>query len=183
MKEENPRPTIKGIFVNSHIEAVRKLRGEEGVLALEHRYGKSLKFKNSEDVPVADEVKIIEYALDLLSPELVPEPEWAFEAGRLHFRNFTTTPLAQIIFSLFREEYKLLMLKTKNIAGHVFRGVHFASEDLGPKSVRVTMKNNDYPIQHFRGLFAEWMIFAGLVGTVVAEEPKPNTYQYTMTWE
>jgi len=183
MKEDNPRPTIKGIFVNSHIEAVKKLKGEEGVLALEHRYGKSLNFKNSEDIPVAEEVKIIEYSLDFLSTVPVTEENRAYEAGRLHFYNFTTTPLGKIIFSLFRQDFKLLAMKCQHIAGHVFRWVHFASEDLGPTSVRVTMTNNDYPMDHFRGFFAAWMEFAGLTGEAKAEEVEPNIYQYTMTWE
>lgn len=183
MKEDNPRPTIKGIFVNSHIEAVRKLRGEEGVLALGQRCGMPIEYKNSEDVSIADEVKIIECSLDFMSPEPVAEQSRAFEAGRLHFRNFTTTPLGKIIFSLFRQDFKLLAMKSQHIAGHVFHGVHFTSEDLGPKSVRVTMTNNDYPIDHFRGFFAAWLEFAGLTGEAKAVEVEPNTYQYTMTWE
>jgi uncharacterized protein (TIGR02265 family) len=132
-------------------------------------------------VPVREEVKIIELALDILSPLPIPPERRAFEAGRLHFRNFSTTPLGRIVFSMFRTDFKLMMMQASNIAGHVFKGVHFASEDLGPKAVRVTMTNNDYPIDHFRGLFQEWMEFAGKSGRVEASAAG-GAYAYTMRW-
>ncbi len=177
------KPTIKGIFVNSHVKAVRTLKGDNGIRALEKLYGKSLDFKNSENVPVRDEVRLIEYALDLLADKPVPIHERSFEAGRLHFRNFTTTPLARIIFSLFRKNFKLMMMQTENIAGHVFQGVTFSSVDLAPTAVRVVMENNDYPIDHFRGLFYEWMRFSGYAGTIEGREISPNVYEYTIQWQ
>lgn len=181
--ETEKKPTIKGIFVNSHIAAVRKALGADGVRRLEELYGKALEFKNSDDVLVSEEVKIIEYALDLLSTEPIPETERAFEAGRLHFKNFSTTPLAKIIFSLFRRDFKLMMLQSKNIAGHVFRGVHFDAKEIAPGKVILTMKNNDYPIDHFRGLFSEWMKFSGNEGTVTALRIPPDVYEYTLEWK
>ncbi|MGH2575101.1 MAG: TIGR02265 family protein [Ignavibacteria bacterium] len=180
--EEN-KPTIKGIFVNSHLKTLKNQKGEKGMRELERRYNKPLDFKNSDNLLVSEEVKIIELALEIMSEKPVPENERSFEAGRLHFRNFTTTPLARIIFSVFRKNYKLMMIQTKNIAGHVFQGVKFYTEDLGPNSVRVVMKNNDYPIEHFKGLFYEWMLFAGYEGTVEAKEIPPGYYEYTMEWE
>jgi len=181
--DRDQKPTIKGIFVNSHISAVRKIKGEEGVRELARRFGGSLVFKNSDDVPIRDEVKIIEFALDILASSPVSPDIRAFEAGRLHFKNFCTTPLAKIIFSMFRTDFKLMMLQTKNIAGHVFQGVEFDANDLGVNAVAITMKNNDYPLDHFRGLFTEWLEFSGKKGSVIAKETEPNIYQYTMRWE
>lgn len=176
-------PTIKGIFVNSHIKIVLQKKGKRGIKRLEALYGRPLQFRNFQNVPVREEVKIIEAALKVLSDHLIPESHLAFEAGRLHFRDFTTTPLAQIIFSVFRKRFKQLMLHSKNIAGHVFQGVRFFSQEMGPKSVKVIMENNDYPIDHFQGLFQEWMDFAGLKGTVVGSQTEPNRYEYTMNWK
>jgi uncharacterized protein (TIGR02265 family) len=176
------QPTIKGIFVNSHINAVKKAKGAEGVRALEKKYGKPLHFKNNQDVLIREEVKLIEAALEVLSSSPIPSSHLSFEAGKLHFRNFSTTPLARIIFSVFRKKFKLMMMQSENIAGHVFRGVRFSSENLGPKEVKVTMENNDYPIDHFKGLFQEWMIYSGCHGTVEAEETSPNRYEYVMRW-
>ena len=178
-----PKPTIKGIFVNSHVERIKKDKGDAGIQELQHRFGKPLNFNNTDNVPISEEVRLIECTLDILGISSSDSHQRAFEAGRLHFTNFSTTPLAKIIFSMFRTNFKLLMLNTKNIAGHVFEGVKFESHDLGEKSVKVRMENNDYPIEHFSGLFSEWMKFAGLEGTVEAKEPEPNAYEYTMTWK
>jgi len=178
----NREPRIKGIFVNSHVKALEDKKGPEAVRELARRYGSSVRFRNSEDVPVREEVTIIELTLDIMSKTPIPPERRAFEAGRLHFRNFSTTPLARIIFSMFRTNFKLMMIQAGNIAGHVFKGVEFASEDLGPKAVRVTMHNNDYPIDHFRGLFQEWMEFAGKTGNVAAKLDDDGAYAYEMRW-
>lgn len=177
------KPTIKGIFVNSHVSAVRKIKGERGIQELEKKYGKPIRFKNSQNVPVREEVELLEAAMEILHDRPFPKDRLSFEAGRLHFRNFVTTPLAKFLFPLFRRRFKLLMMHSKNIAGHVFQGVRFSSEDLGPKAVRVAMENNDYPIDHFRGLFYEWMSYAGLSGTVDAEETAPGRFEYMMKWK
>lgn len=176
-------PKIKGIFVNSHIKIVREIKGEEGVRKLEKLFGRSLNFRNFEDVPVKDEIRIIELALDLLSRTPVPSEQRAYEAGRLHFKDFTTTPFARIIFSMFRSNFKLMMLKASHIAGHVFKNVIFEAEDLGPNEAKIFMYNNDYPIDHFKGLFQEWMSFAGVKGIVAAKELEGGGYEYHMKWD
>ncbi len=176
-------PTIKGIFVNSHINKVRQEKGEEGVRELEKKFGMRIKFGNLEDVPVREEVRLIECALDVLKGNSVPEKERSFEAGRLHFINFTETPFGRIIFSQFKGNLKLMLMNAPSIAGHVFKGVKFSSMEIGPKSVKVTMENNDYPIDHFRGLFQEWMNYSGEKGIVEAKETAPMRYEYTSTWQ
>lgn len=177
------KPTIKGIFINSHIKKVRQERGDEGVRELEKKFGMPLNFRNFEDVPVREEVHLIECALEVLEGNPIPDERKQFEAGRLHFKNFSQTPFGRIIFSQFRNNFKMLMMNTPNIAGHVFKDVRFYADELGPKEVRVTMENNDYPVDHFRGLFQEWMDFSGLKGTVEAQETAPNRFAYIMTWE
>jgi uncharacterized protein (TIGR02265 family) len=180
---DRQKPTIKGIFVNSHIRTVHTVLGDDGVSRLEKLYGHPITFNNGDDVPLREEIAIIEFALDLLSSAPIPKEQRSFEAGRLHFRNFSMTPLGQILFSMFRNQFKLMMLHANNIAGHVFRNVEFSSRELGDKSVEVTMENNDYPLDHFRGLFYEWMIYSGHTGSVSAEKLDNTTYRYTMTWK
>jgi len=179
----SPQPVIKGMFVKSHIEAVRKAKGEAGVAELERRYGKPLKFRHMQYVPVREEVKIIEHTLDILSPAPVPAAMRAFEAGRLHFRNFRTTSYGKIIFSSLPKNCKPILMNAKYIAQHVFRHVKFTSIDLGPQALKIIMENNDYPIDHFKGLFYEWMRFFDLKRAKVdAKETVPNIYEYTMVW-
>jgi uncharacterized protein (TIGR02265 family) len=176
------RPTIKGIYVNSHVRAVQKKRGPEGLKTVEACFGRPLKFHNSENIPVRDEVKLLECSLSVMRERPVPESEKEYQAGRLHFDNFVDTPMAKIIFSVFRKNFKMLAMKAENIAGHVFEGVKFTSTDLGPNSVKVVTENNDYPLAHFRGFFQCWIEFAGLEGQVNASEISPNVYEYLITW-
>jgi hypothetical protein len=61
--------------------------------------------------------------------------------------------------------------------------VRFESRDLGENTVKVVMENNDYPLDHFRGLFYEWMLYFGLTGAVIGQETDPNRYEYVMRWD
>lgn len=176
------KPTIRGIFVNSHVKALRNSKGDTAVLELEKRFGKSVSFSNSQEVLVSDEVKIIEHCLDILSDTPISPEQKSFEGGKLHFQNFVTTPLAKIIFSLFKNNFKLMMMNSSKIAGHVFQGVKFSSKEISEKEVVVTMENNDYSIDHFKGLFQEWMKFSGLEGTVESRETGNHAYEYSMKW-
>lgn len=181
---KNAIPTIRGMFIKSHCDAVRRAKGEAGVAELEKRYGQPLCFRHFDSVPVHEEVKIIEYALDILEPRIFSsENERAFEAGRLHFRNFTSTIFAKLLLSSLPKDFKLFMMKTKYIAPRIFRNVRFESVDTGKNSVQVIMYNNDYPVEHFQGLFYEWMIFFGLSGQVDAKKRDDDAYEYTMRWQ
>ncbi len=174
-------PTIKGVFVNSHLKAIEKLHGKEGIARLETMVGRSLRFANGQDVPVALEVQIIEAAVEFLVDEPVPEGQVAYEAGRLHFRNFSMTPWARLIFRLFPRNFRFMMMHAPTIAERVFQGVTFRSESIGPCCIKIVMGNADYPIDHFRGLFQEWMD-AYETGHVVAQEIEPRTFAYVLTW-
>jgi uncharacterized protein (TIGR02265 family) len=176
-------PTIKGIFVNSHVEAVRQRLGDEGVAELERRFGGSVQFRSMDDVPVRDEVRLIETSLDLLSEGQHEPSQRAFEAGRLHFRNFSTTPWAKVLFTVFPRNFKYMIMHASTVAQRVFKGVRFESTELSDRAVRVVMSNNDYPLDHFRGLFQEWMEYFGLTGTTVAEALEDGQYAYTASWE
>lgn len=174
-------PTIKGIFVNSHINAVREAKGEKGVSELARRFGKAILFKNWDDVSVSDEVKLIEHALDVIHEDGVPPEKRAFEAGRLHFQDFSTTPLARMLLSTIRAPKRIFM-NAKYIAEHVFQGITYSSTDMGPKSVKITMEGGIYPLDHFRGLFWEWLLYWGYDPRVDAVQVGPMRYEYTLDW-
>jgi uncharacterized protein (TIGR02265 family) len=176
------KPTIKGLFVNSHIRTLKQESGHSGVIALQRRMGKPLRFKSADDVPVSDEVKMLEYIVDITTPTHLSAQERALEAGRLHFRNFSTTVLWTLIQQIFGTNFKFLVMQSSRIASWVFRGIEFTSEDLGGKNVKITMFNNDYPLEHFHGFFEQWLRQSGVEGTVRAESHTKGTYEYTISW-
>jgi uncharacterized protein (TIGR02265 family) len=181
MPQKNP--TIKGLFFNSHVKAVREKLGEPGIKKLEESLGHPLKYSNSDDVPVEDEVSLINASLPLLVNAQIPPDKRDYEAGKLHFNNFIKTPFANIIFSVFKSQFKLLMMNTHNIAGHIFNGMEFYSKEIGPKSVHIVIRNNKYPLDHFRGLFQAWMEYAGLTGEVRARAEASDVHEYYLEWQ
>jgi len=172
-------PTIKGIFVISHVRALARAKGENAIHELVERCGRRVRFKNTDDVPVRVEVLIIENVLDMLAGKRIPPGRREFEAGRLHFKNFAETPLGRMVL-LFK--FKSALMRAPWIAKRVFRGMEFSSKEMGRKMIQVTMGNNDYPLEHFQGFFKAWMQHAKLRGTVRAKE-LGEEYIYTLKWK
>jgi hypothetical protein len=175
--EDAQKPTIKGIFVKSHIRALEHERGTDGVAELERRFGKSVSFASNDDVPVSDEVEILEHIVDITSPALLSREERELEAGRLHFRNFATTAVWLLIQQIFGTNLKFLLMQSSKIAGWVFRGIEFVSEDVGPTSVKITMFNNDYPLEHFQGFIEQWLRYSRVQGIVEATAHTRGRYE------
>lgn len=183
LRSVHERPTIKGTFVNSHVKAVRRALGDAGVDELERRLGHPVDYGEFQDVLVADEVRLIEHALELLHGPVSDPEARAFEAGRLHYRNFKTTPWAKIIFSLFPANFRFFMRRSPTVAERVFRGVGFEARDIDAHTLLIRMTDPDYPIEHFRGLFTEWMDDFGEHGEVIAQETPDGGYDYVIRLE
>ena len=175
-------PTIKGIFVNSHIKAIRRKLGEEGIRDLEKRFGKPITFRNSDNIPVFEEIILLEHTLDMLAGNAnLPETR-AFDAGRLHFENFSHTPIARIIFSAFPDR-KQILFHAKHVAEYVFRGITFSATSEEPDRIIITMEGGFYPLDHFKGFFSEWMKSSGHEPNVHAYQDAPEKYRYMLFWK
>ena len=179
----HPEPTIKGIFVMSHVNALEAKKGRDGIVELLARYGKPIHFGALENVLLREEVAIIEHCLDILMEDSVPSEKRAFEAGKLHFENFSHTELGGLILPLFGTNVRAFFMNANHIAGHVFKGVRFISEERGPGDIRIIMENNDYPLDHFAGFFHGVLKYGGLTGTVTAEDLGEGRYAYDIRWK
>lgn len=176
-------PTIRGMFVMSHVNALRERKGHDGMVELLARYGKTIRFGALENVPVREEVVIIEHALDIMTGDTVPHERRAFEAGKLHFENFSQTELGSLILPLFRSNVRMFLMNANHIAGYVFSGVRFISEERGPGDLRIVMENNDYPLEHFAGFFQGVLEYGKLEGDVTAEDLGGRRYAYYARWK
>lgn len=176
-----PEPTIRGLFVMSHINALEAERGSDGIVELMTRYGKQIRFSAFENVPVREEVRIIEHVLDILDPDVTPDTR-AFRAGKLHFKNFSNTELGGLILPLFRSNIRAFLMNANHIAGYVFSGVRFISEERGQGNIRIVMENNDYPLDHFAGFFQAALEYGNLEGTVTAQDMGNQRYSYEIRW-
>lgn len=175
-------PTIKGIFVNSHLKAVEKRHGSDGLHRLETLVGQPLHFGAAQDVPVSLEVRVLEAAVELLVDHPVAEDQVAYEAGRLHYRNFKGTPWAKVIFGMFPRDFGFMIRHSPVIAERVFKGVAFQALELAPTTLKLVMDNADYPVDHFKGFFQAWMEDYGLTGTCIGQAVAARRYEYVMMW-
>lgn len=180
---EKNQPTIKGLFVKTHVRAIKKKRGPLGLRTLQAQFGKPLKFGAWQNIPVADEVKLINCAVVLYSDQRINPEKLDYEAGRFHCQNFLTTPLAKTVMKRLGKNFKLMMLLASKVAGQVFRGLKAEAEDLGENKVKIVFTNSGYPVEHFAGFFEEWMSYLGLLGIARGEELEPGNIKYIMTWK
>ncbi len=177
------RPTIKDMFVKSHIRALERDLGQAGITELERRFGRPILYGNGDDVPIADEVALLEHIVEMQSSEPLTHDEIELEAGRLHFRNFSATPLWKIIEPMFGWNHKRILMASTRISGYVFQDVQFSSEEMGESAVRIAMYNNDYPLAHFQGFLEEVLGHWRLDGRVDARIESIGCYVYTISWE
>jgi uncharacterized protein (TIGR02265 family) len=178
---QKPNPTIKGIFINSHIKALERARGSEAVKQLEQLYGRPLFFKTFADVPVAEEVKILDYIIEILYGDM-PAPKKAYEGGRLHLRNFLATHVGKLLLLQSRTGLKATLLLAGKVAGLIFKGVVLETEDYGKQTVKITVRYSAYPLEHFQGFFQEWLAVLGYLGTVSVEPPEGEAEIYLIDW-
>jgi uncharacterized protein (TIGR02265 family) len=181
--KHNKIPTIKGIFVNSHINFLKKNGGKDALEKLEKKMQKSIKFSTWQDVPLSEEIQIIEYVFDIVypSPGLSSEVR-AFEAGRLHFRNFITTPFGKILFTALPKNFKATVLKLPMVIKHIFRNLDFSVTGLSNNKVKIEVSNMNYPPEHFTGLFHEWMLFWKLKGKIDTNIKSNISCEYLIAW-
>ncbi len=181
--EDASRPTIEGLFVNSHLRAFSRERGSEGLAELLRRTGHEHHYASTDDVPVVDEIQLLECIVDITSPVSLSHEERQAEAGRLHLRNFSTTTMWTLVEQLIGRNLKFLFMQSSWIGAWVFTGIQFTSEDLGENRVRITMSNSEYPIAHFKAFFEQWLHELSVDGTVDAAELIPRRHTFTISWQ
>lgn len=176
-------PTIKGMFVMSHVQALEEKKGRDGIVELMARYGKPIHFGAFDNVPIREEVAIIEHSLDILTNDAIPREQREFAAGKLHFENFSHTEIGSLLLPLFRSNIRSFLMNANHIAGYVFSGVRFISTERGPGDIEVIMENNDYPLDHFAGFFQALLEYGGLQGSVEGTNLDNARYTYHIRWQ
>ncbi len=173
---------IRGVYVNTHLRALRREHGEHAFVELQRRFGKELRFDATELVPVGDEVRILEDIIAITHPGIADDQK-RIEAGKLHFRNFSHTTLWRVLKPFVAINLKWVLMRSRAIAGRVFQGVTFVSRDSGENSVVITLLNNDYPVEHFVGFFESLIMYTGYVPEVTAHTVAHGLmYEYLISW-
>ncbi len=174
------------MFVNSHVRRLKAAKGQFAVNELAERFGKLVQFRNLEEVSIKDEVAIIEICLDLMSENTIAPKDRAFETGKLHLQNFLGTPFGRIVVAsqpITPNGFKKLFLNARHIARHIFKNTDFTVVDSGKSSIRIVMLNSNYPLDHFKGLFFEWMLFWRLASPEITAEETAGRHEYNLRWK
>lgn len=162
---------------------MRKKKGDKAVAALEQSFGRPLFFRRLEDVPVGDEVRIIELAYDLLHEgHGLTGAARERAAGRLHFANFSETTLGSALMHSMphtKQNFRTLLFNMGSIARSVFKHSEFRAQDTRA-GICVTMKNSGYPPEHFQGFFEAWMEHWGLPAKVTRKHKAPDVHEYVL---
>lgn len=174
---------IKGVFVNSHVKVLEKIKGKESIKALEKKLGRKANFKYLDDVPVSQEVKIIDFTLKELQKPSEGKKDMDFESGRLHFKNFVSTPYGRMLMSVLEKDIKKMLLSAPKFIKHIFKNVSVKSKEIDQKRVKIWFENSGYPLNHMRGVLYEWLVQWGYNGEVKARKISPNILEYIVKWE
>lgn len=177
------QPSIKGVFVQSHVETLRKTKGDKAVIVLEERLGRRAFFTRLENVPVKLEVAVIELVYDLLNEgHTLTGAARERAAGRLHFANFSETTFGSMLMHSMpqtKATFQTMLYNIGPIARSVIQHTDFRVEERRG-AVLIKLTNNDYPPEHFAGFFEEWMAQWGLDGTVTYKVKAPRVHEYTI---
>lgn len=177
-------PTIKGLFVNSHVATLQRRMGNAAVEELARRFGGPVHFGAFESVPLRSEMELLEHSMDIMQPGAWSGSAHRAEAGRLHFRNFCDTPLGSALMRSLPHtpgSFRTLLHNTPSIARIVFDGLIFESVDVH-EGMTLTVINCDYSPEHFRGFFEEWMHQWGITGSVRARTLSEGVCEYRLSF-
>jgi hypothetical protein len=180
---ETKIPTIRGVYVNSHIKALQKAKGRDAIKELRRLYGKPLEFGNFQNIPIEEELKIMHAVFNLLSSSPVINENFDYEAGKFHFQNFMTAPLTKLFFSLFGKNFRTVVWAASKVSKGIFTGVQVRKKNAGIHTEQIILENNEYPAHHFVGFFDAWLTHLGLIGMTTMKELSPRVHEYTVTWK
>ena len=173
--------TVKGFFLKNLVEIVKKKKGPEGIEELEKRFGQSVNFSSFKDYPMEMEVELHYAMIDVLYSENKPEAH--FEFGRIAFKTYAESLVGKTVFSLFGDDVKKIAMAVSRALNTVTSGLIVETEDLGPNKVKVTMKNNPYPIEYYEGIWTAGIEHFGYKPKVETKTLGKEHYEYVLEWE
>lgn len=175
-------PMIRGKYVRCHLKYIEAECNPETVRTLRERFAGKLDFRRNDFVPIWMDNEILEAAARCLKGNDLPRQQLAYEAGRLHYRAFSETIMWQVLTRLFGKNLRLLLQQSPLITARIYRGTQFSSESYGERSGRITIINQGYPLEHFRGFFEEYLHERGFNGYADGQEFEKDRIAYNISW-
>ena len=175
-------PMIRGKYVRSHLKSIESDYGPNVATALRKRFVDRLAIRKREFVPIQLDNELFGATVDLLHAEQFAPERRSYEAGRLHFRAFSKGMLWQIVSGIFGKNLRLLLQQSPLVTAGIYRDVQFSAEPYGERSGLITITNQGYPLEHFRGFFEEYLAGSGFNGYVEVQRLDGNRIAYHISW-
>ena len=172
--------TIKGVFLKSLVDLVKKKKGQEGIEALEKAYGSDLKFHSVQNYPMETEIKLIRAAMTVVYGKYEEDLEWEF--GKLTFTTYADSLIGKTMFSLLGKEFRKIALNADRVINTVTGNLIIEVEDLAINKVRVRIGNCPHHIGHFGGVFMGAIESFGYKPKVETEVLGEGDYNYFLEW-
>jgi len=172
--------TIKGVFLKNLVKVVEKQKGPEGRVQLEEKFG-DLNFSAFKDYSFECFGKIVASVCKVMYGENSPQAQ--FEIGKLMFEIYNKSVIGKTMFSLLGTNPKRAALGAGRAMNTVTSGLDIEIADLGPKKVKLRIKNDSQHIRHYEGVWAASAEMLNLKAKITARELAPEDHEYIVEWE
>jgi uncharacterized protein (TIGR02265 family) len=177
-----PADTCRGMFFNGLLEAVRALGGEEA-RAKCHAAAGDKKFVDFFSYPVADFLKAIFTATELLGPKLGGQDAVLRQLGRRATEDFLSSTIGKTLTALAgTDPHRLLASFPNSYRASVSYGER-SVERLGDKHGRMLSRRDFLPLAYNEGVIDAAMAQSTAQGIVVrGHRIGPLEVDYDVTW-
>ena len=171
-------PVTKGIYLKILLHTMKKASGSEIIKKIKEKM--DIDFSPVRDYPMETEAKLIhEY---LLLTNGVDTEQTQYDFGKLAFEAYLNSVFGKTMFSLMGNDVKKISMGASKALGVVIGGVDVTSEDTGPNSVIVRIKNAILHIRHFDGAFTGMFNSFGYNVKIDCEVITARDYEYRVQW-
>ena len=161
-----PRITARGMFFNGLLDAVRSLAGEESRKKVLAAAG-DRKFVDFRSYPVADLLKAIFTATELLAPKLGGKDAVLRRLGRRATEDFLHSTVGKTMVALTGTEPQRLIANFPNACRASLSYGERTVETLGAKHLRLLARRDFLPMLYIEGILTAVVEQAQVQGLVV----------------
>jgi uncharacterized protein (TIGR02265 family) len=172
-------PKVKGVFLKSLVDVVKKQKGPNGLERLRNEYGQ-IDFRGFSDYPLKDQARLNKIASKIIFGSYSPQAEYEF--GRLSFKTYLDTIIGRTMFALIGADPLKIAKALPKILGAVMTGVTILIEEVGPLKVKITMQNIPFHIRHYEGACAAAAEHFGYKAKILSTLLPNQDFQYLVEW-
>ena len=177
-----PADTARGMFFNGLFDAARSFGGEEARQKCLAAAG-DRKFVDFRSYPVADLLKAIYAATEVLGPKMGGKDAVLHRLGRRATEDFLQSTVGKTMMALAGNDPHRLLSAFPNACRAALSYGERSMERLGDKHVRIIARRDFLPMLYIEGILASVVERAAVPGVVVrGHRLSPIDVDYDISW-